>query len=910
MLGKNLPFEERAAIVKGPLAPLAASLAADLDRLLPDEDVFVPVEKARMTRQAGRCEREGAFLEFDPTSPRNHRCPLCGTIYDGDDHYRWWIMGYQLWLAERAVHAAALSRLTGTSRYRQLAEAILERFADRYLSYPNEDNVLGPTRVFFSTYLESIWSLQLSVAVWLLENGNATTTVGNRVRDVILGPSSELIAEFDEGLSNRQVWNSAALGAAGVLLGRADFVERALVGGSGLHRFLRSGIFSDGSWYEGENYHLFAHRGLWYLMMLAEHAGASTPDTQLERFNLGFSAPLKTALPDFTFPSRRDSQYRASLRQWRIAESLELGLTRIPHSRELAAGLVTLYGDDAPAGDSARWRSTAEAERNVPGVRLTRADLGWKALLFAMPELPPASAAVPVSAIMEGQGFGVIRRDHGRIFVALDYGHTGGSHGHPDRLNLWLVNGDRRIFEDVGTGSYVERTLHWYRSTLAHNAPLIDGRSQEPVDGSLRAWDVQPAFSWIDADAPVAPGVSVRRSVVVAEGYLIDRVQWTADREVTFDLPMHVESDVQGARWENRNLTGGSGLEDGFEFVTEAQMAESPGVIARIDDAATAGAVMVDTSHQWWRARAPGPPMSSDRTFLMVRARGSHGVITSVWSWAGAVNVQRAADGSLEVASGGERSKHQLVGDTWHVESSDGIKSVLGGNRKTAGAGQSFTEERTVAVRFVPVLDRDVSIGDLLASGDGLRFELGRSQYRRTEATWEHAGAPTATVMIGATPSELLVEVTVATAEPNFVSARSSNALDNEHPDTNSDGIQLHLKALSDDGDEHLASWLMVPEVGSGAVRVSGRDDAEHIPLTAAWQRTETGWQLLARIHRQSLGPADTAIGLDVIVNEMPSTRERRRGQLVMSANRPGWAYLRGDRQEAAHFVVMTVRNV
>ena len=909
MLGKSLPFEERAAIVKGPLTPLAASLAADLERLLPDEDVFVPVEKARMTRQGGRCEREGAFLEFDPRSPRKHRCPLCGTIYESEDHYRWWIMGYQLWLAERAVHAASLSRLTGAPRHRRLAEAILDRLADRYLSYPNEDNVLGPTRVFFSTYLESIWSLQLSVAVWLLESGH-TNAVGERVRDVILGPSSELIAEFDEGLSNRQVWNSAALGAAGVLLGRPELVERALVGESGLHRFLRAGLLSDGSWYEGENYHLFAHRGLWYLMMLAEHAGASKPDALMERFSLGFSAPLRTALPDFTFPSRRDSQYRASLRQWRIAESLELGLARSPHSNELAAGLSSLYGDDAPAGDCARWRSTAEAERNVPGVRLTRADLGWKSLLFAVAELPSVSAVVPASAIMEGQGFGVIRRDRGRIYVALDYGHTGGSHGHPDRLNLWLVDGDHRIFEDVGTGSYVERTLHWYRSTLAHNAPLIDGRSQEPVEGSLRSWDTQAAFSWIDAEAPVAQGVLVRRSVVVADGYLIDRVEWTADRDVTFDLPMHVEADVQGARWERRDLIGGSGLEDGFEFVTEAQVAESPGVIARIGGAGAAGVVIVDATHEWWRVRAPGPPMSPDRTFLMVRARGSRGLITSVWSWAGALHVQRAADGSLEVGSGGGTSKHRLVNDGWHVEASDGTRSVLGGKRKTAGNAQSFTEERTVAVRLIPVLDRDVSIGDLLATGAGQRFELGRSQYRRTEATWENAGAPTATVMIGATSSELLIEVSVRSDEPNFVSARSTNALDNEHPDTNSDGIQLHFKSLSDDGDEQVASWLMVPQAGSNAVRVSGRDDADRIPMRAAWRRTETGWQLLARIHRESFGPADAAIALDVIVNEMPSTRERRRGQLVMSATKPGWAYLRGDRQEAGQFVVMTVRNV
>ena len=107
-----------------------------------------------------------------------------------------------------------------------------------------------------------------------------------------------------------------------------------------------------------------------------------------------------------------------------------------------------------------------------------------------------------------------------------------------------------------------------------------------------------------------------------------------------------------------------------------------------------------------------------------------------------------------------------------------------------------------------------------------------------------------------------------------------------------------------------VASWLMVPVPNSSEVRVSGRDDAPAIPVTASWRRTEEGWQLLARIRREALGPADAAIGLDVIVNEMPSTRERRRGQLVMSATKPEWAYLRGDRQEPGRLIVMTVRNV
>jgi hypothetical protein len=241
MLASSPLIAERVSVAAGPLAPLADSLAADLDRLLPDEDVFVPAEKAKMTRRGGRCARDGAFLEFDPTSPRRHRCAVCGSVYEGDEHYRWWIMGYQLWLAERAVHAATLWRLRGIIRYHRLAEAILAKLAGQYLQYPDEDNVLGPTRVFFSTYLESIWSLQLAVALALVEGGKPSN-VGALVRARILAPSAELVASFNEGDSNRQVWNSAALGAAGVLLDQQALTDRALSGPGGLDYFLRAGL--------------------------------------------------------------------------------------------------------------------------------------------------------------------------------------------------------------------------------------------------------------------------------------------------------------------------------------------------------------------------------------------------------------------------------------------------------------------------------------------------------------------------------------------------------------------------------------------------------------------------------------------------------------------------------------------
>jgi hypothetical protein len=919
MIGSNFSFAQRSRDVAGPLAPLASSLAADLDRLLPDEDFFIPAEKARMTRRGGRCERDGTFLEFDPQSPRLHRCPVCNAVFDAEEHYRWWIMGYQLWLSERAIHAAALGRLTG-GRYVRLAEAIVRRLGEHYPGWPNADNVLGPSRVFFSTYLESIWLLQLSVAVSILE-AEATNHTGEHFRERIAQPSSELIAQFNEGLSNRQVWNSAALGAAAKLLGRPDQVDRAIHGPGGLRYFLDAGLLRDGSWYEGENYHLFAHRGLWYLVRLAE--GANVPDESLRRFEAGFVAPLRTALPDFTFPARRDSQYRASLRQWRLAESLELGLARRPDSSDIAAGLAVLYRS-GPEGDAARWRSTGEAERNVPGVRLTRADLGWKSLLFAQARLPAGTPLVAGSALMEGQGFAVIRRDRGRTYVALDYGHTGGSHGHPDRLNLWLVLGDNRVFEDVGTGSYVEKTLHWYRSTLAHNAPLVNGKSQEPLAGALRAWDDCGEFAWVDAEARIAPGVRVRRSIVTGPSHIVDRVEWESERDVTFDLPLHIEGDPFSDAWKPGVLTGGNGLEDGFEFVRDAAMTVTTGDL--IESHAVIGVIQFHphqvepnpVPNELWKAVAPGPPGGAPRSFFLIRMRGKSGRILSVWSWDRSVwtkrsfRVERLADDTIQHGVEGSQTTYRFHGDVCHVQSAAG-EFTLDGRRPVpfARATGSIERQQEFSRQFleVPLLLRPIaSVGELTAAQHGLRFELGESNYRRTEPAWAEAGAPEAAVVIAATPDELLVEVNVRQRDPYFAERRVENPLDNEHPDVNSDGVQLHLAFLHDAGTPRHGSWLLVPDEGE-SVRVTARDDASSVGLTASWNKTADSWQLLSRIQRSALGPPGATFSLDVIVNEMPRGRERRRGQLVLSARAPGWAYLRGDRQEIDQLIPMVVQH-
>ena len=885
LLLDDAAFARRIAVANGPLRPLSDSLAAELEPLL-HREIYFPREKALLSRHGGRCPDDGELLIFDPYSPHEHTCLRCGRTERGALHDCFWVYWAQLWLAERAVHAALLSATRDDPRLADLAREILAGYAERYLTYPNVDNVLGPTRLFFSTYLESIWLLQICIAADIMSARDPRLV--ETVRDRIVEPSRALIADYDEGASNRQVWNVAALLAAARLLGDEDAADRAIHGASGLNYHLRNGLLVDGSWYEGENYHLFAHRGLWYSVSMAEQAGIPLAATDVDRFQLGFSTPFLTALPDLTLPSRRDSQYAISLRQWRIAEHCELGLAG-RDDPALHAALSRLYANDIPRRDTGRSTSSADVERNAPPSALTRADLGWRALLFAHAELPPLAGAEPQSALLEGQGIAVSRRDSARVYVALDYGHSGGGHGHPDRLNLLLVDGETRWLDDFGTGSYTDRSLHWYRSTLAHNAPLVDGRSQEPTDGVLVAYSEQRDFGWIRATATIAAGVEATRTVVVTPEYAIDTVEWLAPDEVTLDLPLHVGLQiVRGAGGPLREpLHGGNGTEDGFDFVHDAVVQRVPAgdaVVARAAQGDDRLRVWAECSAEceWWMATAPGPPGRGQRAFRLLRVRGSRGRHRIVWDWSEHVAEATFGDGVRVALANGSVHQHVSSTDSWRIQLGHGEIVELRGTRAmrvaTASPGEASRSSRQPMV--LPA-----------------KLELGREHYRRSELSWEDAGCPVASVELRRVGDRLDIDVRVPVSDRTFAPAGAINRYDNEAPDINGDGVQLYLRS----GDS-LSGWILIPENDSTSVRIR-QLDGWRAPraIDARWSPTATGYDLHITLH----GHAPDA--LDVVVNEKPRDRERRRGQLVLSGARGEFVYLRGDRHDKERLIPLRI---
>src|SRR5207302_9450252 len=121
-----------------------------------------------------------------------------------------------------------------------------------YLDFPNQDNVLGPSRLFFSTYLESIWIANYLAAAALLRESGRLSDESAGVVSTVADEAANLIGEFDEGLSNRQTWHNAALASIAVWFEDEDLAARVIEGSTGVVSHLMNGFGPDGMGYEGD----------------------------------------------------------------------------------------------------------------------------------------------------------------------------------------------------------------------------------------------------------------------------------------------------------------------------------------------------------------------------------------------------------------------------------------------------------------------------------------------------------------------------------------------------------------------------------------------------------------------------------------------------------------------------------
>lgn len=853
------------------------------------EAPFVPAAKALLSVDGGTCPHDGTALGFDPWSPHRHRCPACGAQHEGERHHRAWARYQHLWLGERIAHLATLGALAGSRPASDRAVALLREYGNRYLQYPNVDNVLGPSRPFFSTYLESIWITNLVAGALLLRDaellGDAEGTV-----DLIANESAALIGEFNEGFSNRQTWHNAALVALALWFEDEDLLRETLQGPTGLVAHLTHGFGSDGMWFEGENYHLFALRGLLIGLDLARGAGldAFADPGLVPRLGAALRAPLVTALPDFTFPARKDARFGVSLAQPMYLELWEAGTALLPESGDLRASLQLLYAAPAPpARDFDSWLHEAGIE---PPPRRTRSDLSWwVATLPVVEHDDPAAPWVPSSQLLAAQGLAILRT--GNRYASLECGILGGGHGHPDRLHLTLHQDGVHWLPDPGTGSYVSRDLFWYRSTLAHNAPRLDGVSQPAGDAACTGFEAGEAWGWMQG----AFG-RMSRTVVSGPDHVLDIVELSSDEPHVVELPCHLAGE-----WEITSPGRWEAMDPALEFITAGarwRPAAEGAVCVRARAGEATLCLTLRGADEVVRLTGPGVPGAGHASFLLARATGRAVRLVSVLVRGGVPAGLTALGDLCTVEQGGTAWRHHPSAEGWVIESP--VATVLLGGRRVVTVREKAAAERHSGAHAVAPW-----VGDDMASLLELEPQLvldRDDQYHRSEEPWPEDASFSAAGWVGWHDDGLALVVEVTKPDTCFRPASAPPLrLDNEPDDIHSDGVEIFVQPSA---NGPVFGFLLVPgEAGRVRVRGAGQTQGEPQMVDATWEPLPGGYRVEARLNLPAWGnlaPGD-AIGFDLLVNEMRPDRLRRAGQLVWSGD-GGWAWLRGDRHDPAHF--------
>ena len=901
------------ADLKALLAGLVTRARPVLERL-----PHIPEEKALLSKDGGVCPADGKALVFDPWSPRAHRCPRCGASHSGARHDGYWARYQHLWLAERAAHLAALAALSDEPAAAARAAEILTGYGERYLRYPNCDNVLGPSRLFFSTYLESIWLCNyLAAALLLRESGRLDESVARAVTQVA-DEAANLLGEFDEWFSNRQIWNNAALTAIAAWFEDEDLAQRAIVGQTGLVPQLARGFGQDGMWHEGENYHLFALRGwLTGAGWARQVVGDLLAEPKIaERLAAALRAPAGSALPDFTYPARKDSRFGVSLAQPAYLELWEVGIARLGRGedkgkgeegsgkRELASWLTALY--NVPAAPAELMESYLHDAPIEPVPRPpSRVTLSWWSLLEMLPQLPAAPPWSPRSELFASQGLAVLRiRDR---YASLECGPAGGGHGHADRLHLTLHADGIPWLCDFGTASYVARELFWYRSTLAHNAPRIDGRSQAASDATCDAFDARDDWAWVRGRFG-----DITRTVVAGPAYVVDLVELATREERLLELPWHFTGE---GSVETPGTWTPDELPDEFVSAVERFEPAAPGPIVltfvgggrRLRAHLASGGALL-------RTEAPGRPGGGGREkFFLIRARSRAArfisVLESVAEEA-SVRAVRTKGDLIEVETARGVDRHAALPGGWSIDGpSGGVR--LGGRRKPAAPFEPLLEidrptkasGNALRVDAPPALDGTLAGFDC---GEPLTLDI-EDQYRRSEEPYAGPDECSAVACVNWTDDALYLAVDVTKPDLCF---RAPDAppllLDNEPDDIHSDGLQVYLQ----EGEAGAVLGFLIVPVGaqSGRLRVkavegtAGRAEL----VRGTWQRTAGGYRVTLAIAFSEAARAHPGgtMGFDLIVNEMLPGRVRRAGQLVWSGGN-SWVWLRGDRQPTARFGVL-----
>lgn len=472
---------------------------------------FFCVDGDRLEFPKGQCFVAGPY-----------RCARCGRLYSGEKYEAALRRAVHVWLSQAALDLGLVAAIERKPNYAAKAAEILSAYATAYPG-PHTDAVTGG--MIHQSLCEAMWVIPLAQAYDLI-HGELCAEQHARIEHFLQTVAHGLRRCGTNG--NWGSWHLSAVGVIGYAVKDEQLIKWAM---DSFKQQIRDQLGDDGLWPESvHTYHYFPLLAFMDFAEAAWHAGTdlyhweAKPGKSLLQM---FVAPLQYAYPDLRLPAINDGWFQAFV----PADCYELAYHRTQDPR-FAWVLANGYRRGAaPAG-----RVNTDPRDALRSGRY--AFLFGDAIPTKVTSPPATSVNFPVLGIC------MLRSTNGAM-LSFDYGPFLG-HGQPDKMGITLFANSNLWLADYGTPGYGSSILPWYRSTLAHNTVVVDGKSQSPTkENNVKLWLGEPDLEAAQSETTRAyPGVTHRRTVArLGDCYVVaDHLKSEVER--TFDLYLHSEGKL------------------------------------------------------------------------------------------------------------------------------------------------------------------------------------------------------------------------------------------------------------------------------------------------------------------------------------------------------------------------------
>lgn len=490
---------------------------------------------------------------------------------------------------QNVLACGTVYQLTKDKRYADYVKNMLLQYASVYKTWPRHPKRKEEPggRIFWQNLNDNVWGVYMIQGydcVYDAIDAKDRSVIENDLFAEMVKELTEVNEKIFNLIHNHATWSVAAVGMAGYVCGRKEWVDIALHGKSkndqtGFLKQLNELFSPDGYYMEGPYYQRYA---ILPFMVFARAIQQHQPELKIYDYRNGVLKKAVNTNLQSTYTNKVFFPLNDALKD------------KTYESEELVYAVDIAYGDFDSGND---LLDIAQQQKRVivsdAGLKVAKAIAEGKTIPFTYKPMW-------ISDGSEGKdgGIGVLRSgpNTNQTCVVMKAASQGMGHGHFDRLNTLFFDNNVEVLSDYGSvrflnvetktgGGYTKENNTWAKATIAHNTVTVDKKNQ--FDGNVEeASKTSPVLVYFKAgqDLQVVSaledhaykGVKMLRTNILfkptgaADAILLDVFKINSADKHQYDLPFWYTGHITNINFQykaNQTKLSILGEKDGYQHI-------------------------------------------------------------------------------------------------------------------------------------------------------------------------------------------------------------------------------------------------------------------------------------------------------------------------------------------------------